>query len=145
LLNFTRQERLVIYFLIVSLGIGAILLLIQDRKLTEQLKPDRFYKEEQTFKKISQEINNGELSQRDTLAQSSSLARAVSTEQERINLNTASLEELTELPGIGPAIAGRIKAFTDLHGSFKNIKDVTLVKGIGEKLYTRIQGLVTVE
>ncbi|MBT4035666.1 MAG: helix-hairpin-helix domain-containing protein [Candidatus Marinimicrobia bacterium] len=62
-----------------------------------------------------------------------------------VNLNTAGISELAELPGIGPAKAKRIKAYTDQNGPFKNKSDIILVKGIGEKIYTRLEGLVTTE
>jgi len=42
-------------------------------------------------------------------------------------------------------LAQSIRAFTDLNGPFKNKSDIVLVKGIGEKIYTQIQGLVTTD
>ncbi|NQV41730.1 MAG: helix-hairpin-helix domain-containing protein [Candidatus Marinimicrobia bacterium] len=62
-----------------------------------------------------------------------------------VNLNTAGVKELAALPGIGPAKAERIKAYKDQNGPFKNKSDIVLVKGIGKKIYTRIEGLVTTE
>lgn len=84
---------------------------------------------------------------RDTTAKES---RAIRTQAERlpahgsININTASAEELQALPGIGPAIAGRIVAYRKEHGSFRTIDDVTEVKGIGPRILDRIRPFIVI-
>ena len=58
-----------------------------------------------------------------------------STAMEPININTASVEELTKLPGIGEVLAGRIIKYRQTHGPFQSLSELTLVEGIGlEKL-----------
>ncbi|MBC8376253.1 MAG: helix-hairpin-helix domain-containing protein [FCB group bacterium] len=151
MLNFTRQERIVIYFLVVTLGVGAVLRLVRNQRLENQLTPNRFYEEEQQFKKIAEQINSDSLQFVDiTISTSDSMAIVTSSEVSTgevklVNLNTAGVSELAKLPGIGPAKAKRIKAYTDQNGPFKNKSDIILVKGIGEKIYTRLEGLVTTE
>jgi competence protein ComEA len=61
----------------------------------------------------------------------------------RVNLNTASVEELVRLPGIGPKLAGAIVA-QRTQEPFAHAEDVRKVKGIGDKLYDRIKEQVTV-
>ncbi|HLK12621.1 MAG TPA: ComEA family DNA-binding protein [Candidatus Binatia bacterium] len=61
----------------------------------------------------------------------------------RINLNTASVQELARLPGIGPAKAEAIVQHRAQH-PFAKAEDLREVKGIGEKLYERIKDQVTV-
>lgn len=61
-----------------------------------------------------------------------------------ININTASAEELSTLPGIGPAIAGRIVEYRNANGGFRTIEDIKQVKGIGDATFERIKDLITV-
>jgi len=63
----------------------------------------------------------------------------------KININTASLDELTQLPRIGPAIAKRIIVYRTENGSFATPEEITEVKGIGPKTYQKLQSLITVK
>ena len=58
----------------------------------------------------------------------------------RVNINTASQEELEKLPGIGPEIARRIIAFRSQIKKFENLKDLDQVEGVGEKKIELIKG-----
>ncbi len=64
--------------------------------------------------------------------------------QKKININTASADELQKLPGIGAKIAQRIIDYRKEHGEFKRIEEIMKVKGIGEKTFNRIKDLITV-
>jgi competence protein ComEA len=61
-----------------------------------------------------------------------------------ININTATLEELDALPGIGPSIAQAIIDYRTQNGPFKTIADIDNVKGIGEALFAKIKDSITV-
>ncbi len=61
-----------------------------------------------------------------------------------ININTASAEELKELPGIGDVLAQRIIDYRSTHGPFSSKIDITNVSGIGEKTYEKICDLISV-
>ncbi len=61
-----------------------------------------------------------------------------------ININTASLEELDELPGIGPTIAQRIIDYRDANGPFQTIEDLLNVSGVGPSTFEQIKDLITV-
>jgi competence protein ComEA len=60
----------------------------------------------------------------------------------KINLNTATLEELDSLPGIGPVLAQRIIDFRQTYGPFQSVDDLLRVKGIGSALLDKIRDLV---
>ncbi|MDI6688898.1 MAG: ComEA family DNA-binding protein [Actinomycetota bacterium] len=61
-----------------------------------------------------------------------------------INLNTASVEQLDQLPGIGPVLAQRIIEYRESNGGFKSIDDLQKVEGIGPKKFEQIKDKVTV-
>ncbi len=73
------------------------------------------------------------------------VSAATKTPLGKINLNTATLEELDQLPGIGPAIAQRIIDYRNQNGAFKKIDDLKNVRGIGDALFDQIKELVTVQ
>lgn len=60
-----------------------------------------------------------------------------------LSINRASESELESLPGVGPALAGRIVDWRTANGGFKKKEDLLNVGGIGDKLYAGIAKLVT--
>jgi len=62
----------------------------------------------------------------------------------KININTASLEQLDSLTGIGPTKAQAIIDYRRDYGGFKNIKEITKVKGIGQATFEKIKDRITV-
>ncbi|MCS6861831.1 MAG: ComEA family DNA-binding protein [Abditibacteriales bacterium] len=61
----------------------------------------------------------------------------------RINLNTATVEQLQQLPHIGPVLAERIVLYRREHGRFTRLEDLLNVPGIGEKKLARIREYIT--
>lgn len=61
-----------------------------------------------------------------------------------VNLNTATLEQLETLPGIGPVLAQRIIDHREAHGPFGSVEDLLEVSGIGEKRLADLKPKVTV-
>lgn len=66
-------------------------------------------------------------------------------ETEKININKASVEELTQLKRIGPKIGQRIVEYREKHGPFGQPEDIMKVKGIGPKTLELIKDQITVE
>jgi len=61
----------------------------------------------------------------------------------KVNINTATVDELTTLKGIGPALAGRIVEYREMKGSFESLEELKLVSGIGKKLFAGVKGEIT--
>ena len=73
------------------------------------------------------------------------MAEDIRPELERINLNTASAEELMELPGIGEELARRVVEYREANGPFRTVELLTEVSGIGQRKLAALEGLATVE
>jgi len=72
---------------------------------------------------------------------------ASSTQQQprRVNINTASANELETLPGIGKALAARIIEHREKYGPFRKPEHLIIVRGISDKRFQALRDLITVE
>ena len=61
----------------------------------------------------------------------------------KVNINSASAQQLEALPGVGPKLAARIVEYRQKAGGFKSAQELMNVKGIGEKNFEKIQAHVT--
>lgn len=67
------------------------------------------------------------------------------TEPGPLDLNRATAQELTTLPGIGEVLAQRIVDYREAHGPFRSVEELIAVEGIGEGKLEKLRELVTVE
>ena len=63
----------------------------------------------------------------------------------RININTASAEELEKLPGIGRGFAARIVEHREKYGPFRRPEHLIMVRGLSDKRFRALRDLITVE
>ena len=66
-------------------------------------------------------------------------------DSDKINLNTATAEQLTQLKGIGAKYAERIVQYRTENGPFKTPEDIMKVPGIGQKIFENNQERLIVE
>ena len=64
---------------------------------------------------------------------------------DKVNINKASVEELTMLKGIGPSYAEKIVDYRTQNGDFKKAEDITSVPGIGAKTWEANKDKITVK
>ena len=63
----------------------------------------------------------------------------------KININSATIEELDTLPGVGEATANKILNYRNENGKFNSIEEIKNVNGIGDKKYEEITDLIGVK
>ena len=70
---------------------------------------------------------------------------STSTSSKKVNINTATQEELDTLPGIGPSIASKIIDYREQNGKFNSIEEIKEVSGIGDAKYEKIKDSITIK
>lgn len=61
-----------------------------------------------------------------------------------LDLNTATLDELDALPGIGPVLARRIVEFREKRGGFRRVEELLAIEGISERMWQQLRVRVEV-
>ena len=63
---------------------------------------------------------------------------------ELVDINSATADEMVELPGIGPVLSERIVAYREANGRFERTDELMAVAGIGPATYEAVRDLITV-
>ena len=148
MLGFSRQEQKFVLFLLLALlfGLGMqYYIKSQPNKISEQWAVEY----EKILKDFKKKFQEGAVESFGETADSTSAAKILAYDEKKkfvgkININTASSEELQTLTGIGPATASKIIEFRQNSG-FNRIEDVQYVKGIGPKKFEKIKSNITIE
>jgi comEA protein len=130
MISFTPQESRILLFLVAALLLGSAISLYRHHRLhvTSELS-----------------VKSLEVIPGSRASDSSEVENVEEVFNEKLNINTATSQELQLLPGIGPQLARRIVAHRQTHGLFSSPSQITEVRGIGEKTLRRITGLITVD
>lgn len=89
-------------------------------------------------------LADGQMIQIPAQGEESHTAIEIEEEDGRVDLNTADIRELMEIPGIGEAKAKSIIAYREQNGGFQSAEDVMKITGIKEGLYSKMKDYITV-
>ncbi len=98
--------------------------------------------------KVVQSVKVQDAAETDSETQSSSVKQQTKkneTKEQIVNINTAGLEELMTLPGIGQVRAEAIIAYRQQEGNFETIEDIMNVKGIKTGVFSKINNRICVK
>ncbi len=140
--GFTKQEQRATLFLLVTFGAGCLLLYYRKQAPPPAPDPQQAAILEAFAHAVRPDtgLTPGAMARMD-----SSVATPPREAPKRINLNTATLEELIKLPGVGPVMAQRIVQAREANGKFTRVEELAHVKGIGKKRLAELKKVVTVE
>lgn len=145
MLNLTRQERLVIQFLALFFVIGSAIHLIREKSVPDDmLKIPENLAEARDFKNRAELVDSLYFAGQN-LQEKENISVPTVAVTKKINLNSANLDQLMQLPKIGKVTAQRIIDYRRAHGGFKNVNELLNVKGIGEKTLERLKNEVSIE
>lgn len=117
-------EKLTLLILSFFLLIGSVILYVRHSRPFHYVTVEKnAIKEEYTLQKVEEMIK----------------------EERRIDINKATQEEITLIPGIGPTLSERIIVYRQDHGSFERTEDILEVEGIGPKKFEKIKEYIRID
>jgi comEA protein len=133
-LGFTRNEIVVVGLLCAGLTAGTAVRMFRSTPQGQRLFP--YAATDSAFERGARAFHS-ELRARPDTGAAHAVPRAV-------NINEATAPELIALPGIGPAMAGRILAYRKEHGRFTSVDELDRVRGIGPSTLRRLRPFILI-
>jgi comEA protein len=158
--GFTRTETNVILFILSACLIGLAVNIFKNIKNDQSYLEFDYKKQDSLFNAVSNEPLLGDSSKnkeekkidsnrelldftKEKIAKSK--AEKLASSSKIINVNTAKIQELSLLPGIGEKTAKGIIEFRENHGRIKSIDELLNVKGIGKAKLSKIRDRISIE
>ncbi|HTR80211.1 MAG TPA: helix-hairpin-helix domain-containing protein [Bacteroidota bacterium] len=139
---FTKNEQRVFLFLAVVFVAGVSIKAYKAYFEPVSVKQFDYSALDKEFAERSKHLQT--ISEAPALADSTQKVTGVAREK-KVNLNTATKNELVSLPGIGEGIAEQIMIFRDEHGTFTSVDQLKKIKGIGAKKFERLRPYVVIK
>ncbi len=141
-LRFTENEKKVIIFLISTFTIGATIKLFginfsQTENVFDYSQVENEFEKSSISETIS--FDSNQLKNKDTVLNEKKVTNKL------IDINVATIDELTQLPSIGISTANKIVEYRNKNGKFKLKEDLKKIKGIGEKKFEKLKKLITIK
>ncbi|RKY80245.1 hypothetical protein DRQ12_01630 [candidate division KSB1 bacterium] len=135
--EFTNSELKIIGFLTIAIVVGGAVTLWKATRPSPEIPIANLSQLERNFLERAQYAQGAK--SKSKILTTRNVKTTKSTVSFLLNLNQATVEELTRLPTIGPQIAKRIIQFREQIGKFQRIEQLMEVKGIGEKRLKKIK------
>ena len=136
---FNKTKRIVLISIAAVFVLQKSFVYFQEKKETNEIV---FYSIPAQTETVTRQISSDEIDTEKTDTVTDIPVKEVSS---KININTASAEELQKLYRIGPAISQRIIDYRQSYGDFETIEEIKEVKGIGEKIFEKIKDQICVK
>jgi len=138
MLDFTKNEQRVVLFLCAGFFSGLCVWIYREHF---QPLPDIKAERPRIFAGSTEVVP----SEDSTKIQYPNNQGAFNNENRKININHASYDDLTQLPGIGEVMAKRIVEYRNQHGSFQHAQALMKVKGIGPKTIKNLEEYIIID
>jgi competence ComEA-like helix-hairpin-helix protein len=132
-LALTKTERNVILFLVITMLVGAALRVYQE--IVPSTPEFNYRIADSTFASLSAADEDSVGAQAE--------ARKTKEAPDKIDINTATKEQLMDLPGVGEVLAERILRVREKTGKFGTIEDLRAVKGLSRNKLERLRSMIT--